>query len=89
MVTASHNASSENGLKIVNILSSLDSSKWEAYLDQVVNADSADELTVCLTSILKKAKIIPGSEARVFVGYDSRFVLLLLSILDHLISPLF
>ncbi|CAA91066.2 phosphoacetylglucosamine mutase [Schizosaccharomyces pombe] len=72
MVTASHNASSENGLKIVNILSSLDSSKWEAYLDQVVNADSADELTVCLTSILKKAKIIPGSEARVFVGYDSR-----------------
>ncbi|EPY54098.1 phosphoacetylglucosamine mutase [Schizosaccharomyces cryophilus OY26] len=72
MITASHTVPAENVLKIVNVLSSYDTQKWEGYLDQVVNADSADELTVCLSSVLKKSQIPAQINAQIFVAYDTR-----------------
>ncbi|EPX74535.1 phosphoacetylglucosamine mutase [Schizosaccharomyces octosporus yFS286] len=81
MITASHTSPGEHVLKIVNVLSSYDTQKWEGYLDQVVNADSADELTVCLSSIFKKSQMPAEKNAQVFVAYDTR------TSSKHLVEP--
>ncbi|EEB05951.1 phosphoacetylglucosamine mutase [Schizosaccharomyces japonicus yFS275] len=72
MVTASHNLYRDNGVKITNTLSEAVASKWNSFLNQIVNADSADELTMCLYRLFEKTGIELNTMPHTVVARDTR-----------------
>ncbi|GJD11078.1 Phosphoacetylglucosamine mutase [Galdieria sulphuraria] len=72
MITASHNPSEDNGVKIIEPDGSMLSEKWETIASKLVNLDNPrqilEELCVEEDVALKNKSVRPT----VYVGYDSR-----------------
>lgn len=72
MITASHNAEEDNGLKIVDFDGGMLTQSWEPLAEQLVNAESGAEAMVVVTNILKPFEPIAPREPVVIIGRDTR-----------------
>ncbi|KAJ3034167.1 Phosphoacetylglucosamine Mutase [Rhizophlyctis rosea] len=72
MVTASHNAAEDNGVKLVEPLGEMLAQSWEVYATNLANAESDDALIAALESVIQKEGINTTVPANVVVGRDTR-----------------
>ncbi|KAJ3300251.1 Phosphoacetylglucosamine Mutase [Borealophlyctis nickersoniae] len=72
MITASHNAAEDNGVKLVEPLGEMLAQSWEAYASALANAGDNDSLVSVLEDIVKKEQIDLSKPAHVVVARDTR-----------------
>uniref|UniRef100_A0A3Q3AT24 Phosphoacetylglucosamine mutase n=1 Tax=Kryptolebias marmoratus TaxID=37003 RepID=A0A3Q3AT24_KRYMA len=75
MVTASHNPEEDNGVKLVDPMGEMLTATWEGFATQLANTEQ-EELLTALKDIVKKEEINMNQEASVFVGKDTRYIIL-------------
>lgn len=69
VITASHNAEEDNGVKIIDPMGEMLEPAWEAYATEVVNSsDLKDTLEV----VIKSANIDMDEPVHIFLGKDTR-----------------
>ncbi|TYZ69303.1 hypothetical protein PybrP1_003931 [[Pythium] brassicae (nom. inval.)] len=71
MVTASHNAGSDNGIKLVDPRGEMLKQSWEKYASQLANA-SVDKVVDILDGIILAEKINLDQPGNVFIAKDTR-----------------
>lgn len=71
MITASHNAASDNGLKIIDPKGDMLSQKWETYAVQLANA-AQDKVVEVLDAVVAAEKIDLDQTGNVFIAKDTR-----------------
>ncbi|KAJ3130491.1 Phosphoacetylglucosamine Mutase [Nowakowskiella sp. JEL0407] len=72
MITASHNAEPDNGVKLVEPLGEMLAQSWEAYGTELANATSVAGFIAAISTIKLKEGIDWSVPARVVVGRDTR-----------------
>ncbi|KAI8806469.1 hypothetical protein BJ742DRAFT_758695 [Cladochytrium replicatum] len=72
MITASHNAEPDNGVKLVEPLGEMLEQSWESYATQLANAATEDALVGALSMIKLTEGIDWSIPARIVVGRDTR-----------------
>lgn len=65
----------DNGVKLVDPMGEMVTPTWEGYATQLANAEQED-LLAALQDIIKKEAINMSQEANVFVGKDTRYMIL-------------
>lgn len=71
MITASHNAAPDNGVKIVDTDGGMLTSSWEKYAEQLANA-AADQVSKELDTIVALEKIDTTRTGNIFIAKDTR-----------------
>ncbi|GMF50924.1 unnamed protein product [Phytophthora fragariaefolia] len=71
MITASHNAANDNGLKIIDPKGDMLSQRWEKYAMQLANAPQ-DKVVEVLDTIVTAEKIDLDQTGNVFIAKDTR-----------------
>ncbi|KAI8902075.1 hypothetical protein BC833DRAFT_574975 [Globomyces pollinis-pini] len=72
MVTASHNADCDNGVKLVEPLGEMLEQSWEAYAITLANCETPQALESAVETIIKECNIDASSAANVVVARDTR-----------------
>ncbi|KAJ3305294.1 Phosphoacetylglucosamine Mutase [Blyttiomyces sp. JEL0837] len=72
MITASHNAAPDNGVKLVEPHGEMLVQSWEVYATELANTQSGPELVEVLKNILVRESIDFAAPARVVVARDTR-----------------
>ncbi|KAJ3411135.1 Phosphoacetylglucosamine Mutase [Chytridiales sp. JEL 0842] len=72
MITASHNAAKDNGVKLVEPHGEMLVQSWEAYATQLANSETPAEAFATITKIVEQEKIDFSAPARVVVARDTR-----------------
>ncbi|KAL2756861.1 hypothetical protein ACRALDRAFT_2026843 [Sodiomyces alcalophilus JCM 7366] len=72
MITASHNPSPDNGIKVVDPSGDMLEQDWEAFATQLVNAKSHEHLLETYKELASKLKIDLGSTGHVIYARDTR-----------------
>lgn len=65
----------DNGVKLIDPMGEMVTPAWEGFATQLANAEQDDLLSV-LRDIIEKEAIDMRQEASVFVGKDTRYVML-------------
>lgn len=86
MVTASHNAAHDNGVKLVDPLGEMLEQAWEAYATDLANASSHDALADTYLAIATRCNIVLTTPANVVFARDTRCVCVMYSLLHSLLS---
>ncbi|EQC37180.1 hypothetical protein SDRG_05406 [Saprolegnia diclina VS20] len=71
MVTASHNAAPDNGVKLVDADGGMLAQSWEKYAMQLANANT-DKVVEVLDSIVRAEKIDLDTTGNIFIAKDTR-----------------
>ncbi|KAF0719797.1 Aste57867_796 [Aphanomyces stellatus] len=71
MVTASHNAAPDNGVKLVDPDGGMLSQSWEKYAQQLANA-TTEKVVEVLDSIIRAEKIDLDQTGNIFIAKDTR-----------------
>lgn len=62
-------------MKLIDPMGEMVTPRWEGYATQLANAEQEDLLTA-LTDVIEKEAINMSQEANVFVGKDTRYMIL-------------
>ncbi|KAL4160933.1 hypothetical protein PRNP1_001491 [Phytophthora ramorum] len=71
MITASHNAATDNGLKLIDPKGDMLSQRWEKYAIQLANA-AQDKIVEVLDAVVAAEKIDLDQTGNVFIAKDTR-----------------
>ena len=72
MVTASHNAEPDNGVKICESAGDMMAAEWEPYAAELANLESTDAVVSWVEALAEQQGFALGSAAEVYVGMDTR-----------------
>lgn len=65
----------DNGVKLVDPMGEMLTATWEGFATQLANTEQ-EELLTALTDIIEKEGIDMSQKANVFVGKDTRYIIL-------------
>eukprot|EP01043_Picozoa_sp_COSAG02_P063840 COSAG02_NODE_9160_length_2306_cov_1.932941_1_plen_551_part_00 len=72
MVTASHNAEPDNGVKICESAGDMMAAEWEPYAAELANLESTDAVVSWVETLAARESFALGGAAEVYVGMDTR-----------------
>ena len=72
MVTASHNAECDNGVKLVDADGGMMTQSWEPYAVELANTHEVSEIMTLLDKIVQKEGILATTSSVVVIGRDTR-----------------
>jgi phosphoacetylglucosamine mutase len=72
MVTASHNAEPDNGVKICESGGDMMAAAWEPYAAELANLETTDAVVSWIEALAEKEGFALGGAAEVYVGMDTR-----------------